>query len=79
MLIVVRTMYILGGFLILGSLAVHIYARIWLRPRDDAELDEIYYEFEDGHPGYAKYSRWLKATVVAGALGLLLMFVAVAI
>lgn len=79
MLIVARTMYILGGFLILGSLAAHLYARIWLRPRNDSELDEIYYEFEDEDPGYARYSRWLRTTVAAGALGMLLMFVAVAL
>lgn len=79
MLIVLRIMYILGGFLVVGSLVAHIYARLRLRPRDDAELDDVYYEFEDQDPGYARYSRWLKTTIAMAALGMLLMFAAVAL
>jgi hypothetical protein len=78
MLIVARTMYVLGGLLILASLVAQIYARVWLRPRDEPELDEVYYEFEDEHPGYARYTRWLKTSIATGALGMLLMFAAVA-
>jgi hypothetical protein len=79
MLVVLRTMYILGGFLILGALVAHIYARVKLRPRNESDLDEVYYEFEDQDPEYARYSRWLKATTAMGALGMLLMFAAVAL
>jgi hypothetical protein len=79
MLIILRIMYILGGFLVLGALVAHIYARVRLRPRNDSDLDDVYYEFEDEHPGYARYSRWLKATIAMAALGMLLMFGAVAL
>ncbi len=72
-------MYMLGGFLIVAALIAHIYVRVRLRPRDDSDLDEVYYEFEDQDPEYARYSHWLKITIAMGALGMLLMFAAVAL
>lgn len=78
MIILARLMYILGGFLFLGSLAAHAYARIRLRPPDDSDLDDVYYEFEDQHPEYARYTQWLRVTTAGAALGMLLVFVAIA-
>ena len=74
MVILGPTMSIVGGFLFLGSLAAHIYARLRLRPPDDSDLDDYYHEFEDEHPGYARYSRWLNTTMAGAALGMLLLF-----
>ncbi len=78
MLVLVRMMYILGGLLFFGSVVAHLCVRVWLRPRDP-DLDDVYYEFEDEHPEYARYSRWLRITMATGTLGMLMAFVAVAL
>jgi hypothetical protein len=71
---VLELLYMAGGFLFLASLAAHLYVRVRLRPRNDAELDDGYYEFEDLHPGYARYTRWLRITIGGAALGIALLF-----
>jgi len=48
--------------------------RVRLRPRD-SDLDDTYHEFEDQHPEYARYTKWLQITIGGAALGLLLTFV----
>ncbi|NLH40966.1 MAG: hypothetical protein GX448_03925 [Planctomycetes bacterium] len=68
-------LYLIGGFLFLASAAAHVYVRVKLRPRDDSDLDEYYHEFEDQHPQYARYTKWLQITLGGAALGLVLMFV----
>ena len=73
---VIIAMYVIGGFLVVGSLAAHLYARVRLRPRDDSDLDDYYHEFEDQHPEYARYTTWLNVTLAGAAAGMLLMFVA---
>jgi len=78
MMILARFLYVVGGFLFLGSLAAHLYARVRLRPADDSDLDECYYEFEDQHPEYLRYDRWLRMTMAGAALGMLLVFLAIA-
>jgi len=70
-------MYIVGGFLFVGSLATHVFARVWLRPSEDSDLDDYYHEFEDEHPEYARYSRWLSITMAGATLGVLLLFLGV--
>lgn len=74
---VLMMIYVTGGFLFLGSLAAHIYARVRLRPREGSDLDDYYHEFEDEHPEYARYTKWLRLTVAGAAAGLLLMFLAI--
>ena len=73
-MIVLKLLYIVGGILFLLSLAAHIYVRIRMRPRDDSELDNYYYEFEDLHPEYAAYTKWLRITLGGAALGIALLF-----
>lgn len=73
-MIVLRLLYIAGGLLFLVSLAAHVYVRARLRPRDDSELDNYYYEFEDQHPEYARYTKWLRITLGGAALGIALLF-----
>jgi len=70
-----RLLYIVGGLLFLGSLVAHVVVRIRLRPSDDSELEDVYYEFEDEHPDYARYNQGLKITMAGAALGMLLVFV----
>ena len=77
MAIVAYMMYIAGGSLFTGSLAAHVYARIWLRPSEDSDLEDYYHEFEDEHPDYARYTQWLNTTMAGATLGVLLLFLGV--
>lgn len=76
-MVIVRLLYIAGGLLFLLSVAAHIYVRARLRPGKDSGLDDYYYEFEDEHPEYARYSKWLRITLSGAALGVLLLFLGV--
>lgn len=67
-------LYIAGGLLFLLSSAVHLYVRARLRPKGKSDLDDYYYEFEDQHPAYAKYTRWLQVSLGGAALGVLMLF-----
>ena len=78
MLVLARIMYVLGGLLFLGSVVAHLGVRLWLRPRPP-DLDDVYHEFEDEHPEYARYCRWLKVTTATATLGILMTFVAIAL
>ncbi|MCU0915222.1 MAG: hypothetical protein MUC88_11745 [Planctomycetes bacterium] len=69
-----RILCIVGGLLVLVSLVAHLYVRVSLRPGRDSDLDNYYCEFEDQHPAYARYTRWLQITVGGAALGCLLLF-----
>jgi len=72
---ILRFLYIAGGVLFVFSLLVHLYVRVRLRPREGSDLDDYYYEFEDQHPVYARYTRWLQISLGGAALGVLLLFV----
>ncbi len=62
--------------LFLISLAAHIYVKLRMPPRDE-DLDNYYYEFEDQHPGFAKYTKWSKITFAAAVISMLLLLLAV--
>ena len=72
----------MGSFIVLFSAPVflvsvlgHICVKVRMRPGEDSGLDDYYHEFEDQHPGLAKYAKWSKITLagaVIGALGLFL-------
>ena len=72
------TIYIIAGPLFLISFAAHIYVRLRLNPKNDPELEDYYYEFEDQHPEYAKYTKWLKITFTAIVISALLLFIPLA-
>jgi hypothetical protein len=76
-MMIIRLLSIAGGFLLLLSLAAHLYARMYLRPRGKSDLDDYYYEFEDQHPQYARYTRWLQISLGGAAAGMLLLFLGV--
>ncbi len=69
-------LYIIGGSLFLLSVGAHLWVRVRLRPGEDSDLDDYYYEFEDQHPGYARYTKWSRITFTAATIGVLLLFVA---
>ena len=71
--------YIIAGPLFLISLGAHLYVRIRLRPRDNSDLNDYYYEFEDQHPAYARYTKWSRITFTAAAIAALLLFLATVI
>ena len=72
-------LYIIACPLFLMSLVAHLYVRIRLRPKDDSDLDDYYYEFEDRHPAYARYTKWSRITFTAAVISVLLLFIAIAI
>ena len=76
-MMIVRLFYIVGGFLFLLSLVAHLYVRVCLRPRGKSDLDDYYCEFEDQHPRYARYTRWLQISLGGAAVGMLLLFLGV--
>ncbi|MCL5281457.1 MAG: hypothetical protein M1376_16290 [Planctomycetes bacterium] len=76
-MMIVRLLSILGGFVFLLSLLAHVYVRMYLRPGGKSDLDDYYCEFEDRHPQYARYTRWLQISLGGAALGMLLLFLGV--
>ena len=65
---------IVGGLGLVLSAAAHIYVRLRMRPPED--LDGIYHEFEEQHPAYRRYIRWLHWTLGAASIAVLLLFLA---
>jgi len=69
-------LYIIAGPLFLISAASYVYVRIYLRPKDDSDLDDYYYEFEEQHPVYARYIKWSRITFIGAVIAVLLLFIA---
>ena len=69
---------IVGGPLLMISVAAHLYVKLRLRPKDE-DLEDVYYECEDQQPDVAKYEKWSRITFAAATVGVLLLFVAVVI
>ena len=67
---------LLAGMLFLASATGHFYAKMRLRPREDSDLDHYYHEFEDRHPGLARYDKWCRITLAGVIIAMLLMFMA---
>lgn len=73
-------LYIIAGPLFLISITAHFYVKLRMRPKEDPDSqDDYYYEFEDQQPDIARYNKWSKITFAAAAIGVLLLFVAMAI
>jgi hypothetical protein len=70
---------LIAGPLLLVSVAAHVYVRVRLKPRDNSDLDECYYEFEESHPAYARYLFWSRITFAVIATSVLLFFIAIAV
>jgi uncharacterized membrane protein YqhA len=69
-------LYIIAGSLFLISFAGYLYVKLSLKPKEDSDLDDYYHEFEDQHPGLAKYTRWSKITFTVAVIAALLLFLA---
>ena len=72
------TVCIISGLLFLASATAHLYVRIRLRPTDP-DLDSYYHEFEEQHPQYTRYTKWLRITFAGIVISMLLLFAAFAI
>jgi hypothetical protein len=72
-------LYIIAGPLFLISIAAHFYVRLRLRPKEDPDSQDDYYEFEDQQPDVARYIKWSRITFAAAAVGVLLLFIAAVI
>jgi hypothetical protein len=65
---------LVGGFLFFVSIIAHIYVKVKLRPKQDSDFDDIYWEFEETHPGFARYNRLSQITFAGAIFGTLLLF-----
>lgn len=72
-------LYIIAGPLFLMSLGGYIYVKVCLKPKEDSDLDDYYYEFEDQHPVLARYTKWSRITFTAAVIAALLLFLALVI
>jgi len=66
-------LYIVSCLLFLISIIGYIFVQIRLRPRDDSDLDDYYHEFEEEHPGYARYLRWSRITFTGAVIAAMLL------
>jgi hypothetical protein len=69
-------LWIIAAPLFVISLAAHIYVKLRLNPKQGSDLDDYYYEFEDQHPGFAKYTKWSKITFTAVVVSMILLLIA---
>lgn len=77
---IVRILLVLiGGILLLGSVAANLILRIFFRSKAETDLDDWYYEFEDQHPGLQRYNKLISVTHCLMAIGALLLFAVAAI
>ena len=72
-------MILLRGCLFLISGTGFIFVKIALRPKEDSDLDDYHFEFEDHHPQMARYNRWSRITFIGTITGMLLLFLSVAL
>lgn len=73
-----RILYILGGLLVVGAGLTHGLVRLLMNPMPEEEED-IFWEKEDDDPSYVRYTHWLQGTLACICLGVLLLFIAVAV
>ncbi len=66
--------YLIAGPMFLVSIGAHIWVKVRMRPGADSDLDEYHYEFEDHHPGFARYEKWSRITFAAAVISALCLF-----
>ena len=69
---------LLGAPLFLIAVVAHLVVRVRMKsgPQD---VEEIYWEFEEADPAYARYLKWYRWTLWMASASLLLLFIGVAI
>ena len=66
-----------GSLLFIVSVIAHIYIKLKLRPKQDSDFDEIYWEFEDTHAGFSRYDKLSQITFTAMVFGAIILLIAV--
>lgn len=69
-------LYIVACPLFVVSVGGYIFVKLHLRPGDESDIDDYYYEFEEQHPAYARYLKWSKITFTGAIIATLLLFLA---
>ena len=70
---------LVAGICFFVSSAGYLFVKIALRPKRDADLDEVYWEIEEQHPSLARYHFWCKITFSAVIISMLLLFLTLAV
>jgi hypothetical protein len=65
---------LIGGLVFIVSTVAFLYVKIKLRPKQDSEVDEIYWEFEETDPDLARYNKFSQITFAGIVIGTLLLF-----
>jgi hypothetical protein len=68
-----------AGLLFCVSAAGYAAVKIFLRPKEGSELDEIYWEFEDKLPDLKRYNFWCRVFFVGVVISMLLMIVTISV
>ena len=66
---------VVAGVVFLGAIIAHIVVKVTLRLRRGGDFDEVYYEFEDRHPGYRRYERASRVTFAIAVVAAMVLFV----
>jgi hypothetical protein len=70
---------LLSGSLFCISSAGYALVRIFLKPKENSGLDEIYWEFEESDPALKRYTAWSRVFFTGVIVSMLLLFAAIAI
>lgn len=65
---------LIGGLIFAASVVANLYVKIKLRPKEDSDIDEIYWEFEETAPDLARYNKFSQITFAGIVIGTLLLF-----
>ena len=65
-----------AGTLFCVSAVGYLIVKIALRPKDNSDLDDYHYEFEDHCPDLARYEKWSRITFIGAIAGMLALFLA---
>ena len=63
-----------GSLLFITSACAYIFVKLKLKPKQDSEIDEIYWEFEESNPQLARYQKRSKITFGGVVMGMILLF-----
>ena len=64
---------IIACLLFLISIIGYIAVQLRLHPKEDSDLDDYYHEFEEQHPGYARYLKWSKITLTGAVIAAMIL------
>lgn len=70
---------LIAGLLFCISTTGYVLVKIWLRPRQDSELNELYWEFEDRQPALKRYEFWNRIFFAGVVVSMLLMMIAISV